>query len=142
MIREFLTLPPGKYFIGDPSFVLDNDWKRILQISSDARSGVRVELDDSMMWAAPIENTKRKIFTDQNDVEYQSIGFYFGAVPIEMVENPEGEEHGAIVEAPNGIQVGCVDGVFRFNDIVIDTNEPGADPGNGHELSTDDDQFI
>lgn len=142
MISTTHLLPPGKYFIGDPSFVLDESWQDVLDRSREFSTDMPVSLNDRLIWAAVIDNDAQGYFTDQNDVEYPVQEFYFGAIPIELVENPEGEEHGTVIDAPCGVLVSCTDGVFRFNDIVINTNEAQADPGGGYDLDPSDDHFI
>lgn len=143
------TLPPGKYFIGNPAFVLDD--RTECEIMSLAHGYMRDEVviyRDLSLWAYLIKSDL-EIFTDQNGVEYESRpkGSTFGskilgAIPIDLVENPAGEEHGTILDAPDGLKVSFYGGVFTFGDISISTQPPPTGPfDGGYDLNPDDDQI-
>ncbi len=143
MLSTTHTLPPGKYFVGDPSFVLDESWNTALQLSSDFTSDMPIALNGKIMWAAPVDSDETAdAFDDQHGTEYPVKEFFLGAVPIDLVENPEGEEHGTVVDAVNGMTVSHQDGVFRFNNIVIDTNQALDEFDGGYDLDPDDDKFF
>lgn len=135
------TLPPGKYFIGDPSFVMDDSSLKELTAATNtfARDEV-ISFRDLAVWVHVV-NSSQTVFTDQNEVEYQ-LKAAFGAIPIELVENPAGEEIGTILDAADGLKVSFYNGVFSFNDIVISTEPPptGEFDG-GYDLNPDDDQI-
>jgi hypothetical protein len=141
-------LPPGKYYVGDPQRVFSSEsWNTILRATDYFRRDLPTLIRGRTIWGLNTA-TDRRVFTDQNGVEYQTIVGVLGAVPIELIENPEGEEHGTVIDAPAGMLVGYDEGVFRFDDIIIDVNEPdttfgelGGDPS-GYTLDPDDDKFI
>lgn len=142
-----LKLPPGKYYVGDPQRVFSNDsWNTVLRATDFFRKDVSTQIRGRQIWGLNTA-TDRRLFTDQNGVEYLTIVGILGAVPIELIENPEGEDHGTMIDAPSGLTVGYNEGVFRFGDIIIDVNEPDTtfgelDPGTGYNLDSDDDKFI
>jgi hypothetical protein len=137
------TLPPGKYFIGDPSFVVDKKaWGDIVSNAATfTNSPASVINSDQVLWVHQVHSDQTS-FTDQNGVEYLVSAKILGAIPIEMVDNPAGEEHGTILDAPDGLKVSFHNGVFTFGDIVISTEPPPTGPfDGGYDLNPDDDQI-
>lgn len=140
-------LPPGKYYVGDPQRVFSvESWNGILRATNYFRRDQPTMIRGRQLWGMHTA-TDRRLFTDQNGVEYLTVVGILGAVPIELIENPEGEEHGTVIDAPNGMVVSYDEGVFRFDDIIIDANEPDTTFGelhdpNGYGLDPDDDKFI
>lgn len=134
-------LPAGKYFIGDPGMVLDASWDEVLQCT-DFFTQRPTSFKGSVIWGgATIRGNG--IFIDQNGAEYQVEDGLLAAIPIELIENPGGEEHGTVVDSAEGLTVSVKDGFFWFGTIAIDTNAPlvEADP-TGHGLDAANDHFI
>ena len=95
------------------------------------------------MWVAYTANGDGE-YEDQNGNKYPVDAAVLGAVPIELVENPEHESFGAILDAPRGLEICLEDGVFRFNQIVIDTDADthfGSLDG-GYDLDPEDDDIF
>lgn len=122
--------------------VFDKHWETVLKITDFFKNEEPVMLMGNTLWGLRALSD-RKVFTDQNGIEYATDDGVLGAVAIELIENPEGEEHGTIVDAPRGLEVQYLNGVFHFDDIVINTNEleSGSIDG-GYDLDPDDDSFI
>lgn len=139
-------LPPGKYFIGDPGLVLDDLYHVIIEDTANFTDSTPVEINGQFICGFHIDEFiedegSLMIFTDQNDNEYP-VGYgAIAAVSIDLVEDPEGEDHGTVIDAPDGLKISIQDGVFRFNDIVINTKEQ-IDLGGGYDLDPANDKFI
>lgn len=117
-----LTLPAGTYFIGDPRLVLDRSWPSVLAQADGFRVPTVVEHAGQPLFGA-VPASSRHVFTDQNGMEYL-VNYALGAVPLDLVEDPHGEELGTVVEAPTGLHVAYVAGVFTFGSITISTRPP------------------
>lgn len=137
------VLPPGKYFIGDPSAVFDDELlERVLRATNFFSMPTPVMIMGAKLWGMRGVTTQ-KVFSDQNGVEYQVNDGVLGAVPIELIDVPEGEEHGTVIDAPDGLQVAFENGVFHFNEIAINTNDPtDTDFDGGYDLDPGEDHFI
>lgn len=138
------TLAPGKYYIGDPSYVFDSgNWDKVMAAGGDFVSSEPFLYGGLSMWVAYTANGDGE-YEDQNGNKYPVDAAVLGAVPIELVENPEHESFGAILDAPRGLEVCLEDGVFRFNQIVIDTDADthfGSLDG-GYDLDPEDDDIF
>ncbi len=145
-----MILPAGKYYIGDPCYVLDAAAMNAVtdkMTSGEAASSV-FEVNGHMMWAH-FTQYGDGAFADQNGAEYPVDSAALSAVPIDLVKNPEGEEHGTVIEFDMSFTVNYKNGVFWFGDICIDTNsdvsntETDLDPlsDGGYNLNPKDDQF-
>lgn len=136
---SFYTLPSGKYFIGDISYIFNNrSWDEIVAVNNF--NSAPFEVNASLVWAAHTANGDGE-YEDQNGNKYPVDSGVLGAVPIDLVENPERESLGAVMNAPHGLEVSVEDGVFRFNEIVIDT-DPDTHFGSldgGYDLDPNDD---
>lgn len=125
------TLPPGKYFIGDPCYVFDNPSWDLLQELDGFLDGEIVTLQDRQLWAHSTAHGDGT-YPDQNGSEYSVDSGMLGAVPIELIEDPSGEEHGTMVDAPNGLIVEYDNGTFWFGAIVIKTDDVDSDDDAGY----------
>ena len=138
------TLPPGKYFIGDPSLVFGHrSWDEVMTAGKDFKNSAPFDFGGFSLWVAYTTNGDGE-YEDQNGNKYPVDAAVLGAVPIELVEDPEHESFGAILNAPRGLEVSSEDGVFRFNEIVIDT-DPITHFGSldgGYDLDPDDDEIF
>lgn len=117
------VLPPGKYFIGDPSFVLDNTLVDVLAMTNFFAEPTSVMVNGLTLWGGHTQHGNRT-YTDQNGVEYHVITGILAAVPLALIEDPEGEDHGTIIDAPSGLTIEFNDGVFLFDTISINTIDP------------------
>lgn len=135
-----LTLPPGKYYIGDPYWIFnDQTLQALLVAAKHFQEGDIVEFNGFELWAAKTA-WGSGTFEDQNGAEYAVDSSYLGAVPLELVEVPEGLEHGTSMEFSIGLNVKEHKGTFWFGIIVIKTDDDEeSDPYAGDES---DDEFI
>jgi hypothetical protein len=115
-------LPPGTYFIGDPCYVFSRDaWRRLINQTNCFEDDDIVNFDGQDMYAFGTSDGDG-VYQDQNGVEYGVDSGNLGVVPIELIDNPEGEEHGTTITADEGMRVQHRDGTFWFNNICIKTN--------------------
>jgi hypothetical protein len=139
------TLPPGTYFIGDPGNVLEQSWDSILVSTNFFSEPDPIQIQGRSIWGHRTLNGNGR-FTDQNGIEYKVADQVLGAVNIELIENPEGETLGTVLIAPNGLDVEFLNGVFTFNSIVIDSNDPAetdfGDIDGGYDLDLNGDTFL
>ena len=143
MIGTMHLLPPGKYFVGDPGFVFDDEsWEAVLRLTDFFKRDEPSVFNGFPLWGMTFSVHDKTSFFDQNDIEYPVNDSVLAAISIDLIENPEGEEHGTIVDAPNGLSVSFSDGVFKFNEIVIDTIQRDTLIDGGYDLDPADDQFI
>ena len=112
-----ITLPPGRYFIGDPGYCFGTDWNDVNGICDTILADGRV-FKDYQFFAA---------HTAHGDGGYRgSNGFEFGvdtgmlgAMPLQLATIKS--THGVVLDAPAGLQCIENDGCFKFNNIA--TNE-------------------
>lgn len=116
-----MRLPPGKYYVGDPCYVFSESWQRLLDSVDYFVKGEIVEFDGYKLYAANVPSGNG-LYQDQNDNEFASDSALIGAIPIELIENPAGEDDGTIIDAPNGLSVYEEGGTFYIGGIIIKTN--------------------
>ena len=136
-------LPPGRYFIGDPCYVFDNDkdtWDKLLD--AGLVDGGLIEFNGHKVWGHSTmwgDGT----YKDQNGNEFGVDSGMLGAVPMELIEYPAGEEHGTMVDAPNGLTVDFERGTFYLGNIVIKTDDDDEEEfDGGYDGDPDEDEFI
>lgn len=123
-------LPPGKYYIGDPCYVFGDDtWQRLLDAAEEGRAdsalhvGDVVEFEGHKVWSHSTMNGDGE-YEDQNGVKYCVDSGTIGVVPIELIDDPAGEEDGGLViDCPNGLNVEYDNGTFWLGPVCIKTNE-------------------
>ena len=131
-MKAFL-LPPGKYYIGDPIAVFTPEtYSAVLECTSsfllpcpvvefsNTNLGVTAQL-----FGRPTDSGDGE-FTDQNGVVYGVNSGALAAIPIELIDNPEGVEHGTVLEIGEPGLVVYFDSdssTFHFGDITIMTSD-------------------
>jgi hypothetical protein len=134
------TLPPGKYYIGDPCYIFDAEtWTRICDTFIN---GEIVEIDGVKCWSHGTMHGDGE-FQDQNGNTFGIDSGMFAAVPIELINNPAGEDDGAIIDAPSGLTVEYDQGTFWFGSVCITTDDgmefdpPACDFDGGYDGDLD-----
>lgn len=116
-------LPAGKYFIGDPCYVFtDADWDALLEALDSFESDDIQHHNGFELWAFGTAFGDG-VYTDQNGIEYPVDSGLLGIVPLEMITNPEGQEHGTVIEFQKPVAVDHENGTFWFGQICIKTND-------------------
>lgn len=142
MTMSLSKLPPGKYFIGDPFFVLNkHDLEILLLHNTGIEPSELFIMNDELIWSVHVDCDDGSVLLDQNENEYQIETSAVAAIPINLVDNPEGEEHGTVLDAPDGLEVVYSGETIAFNSIVIILHEPEISDA-GYELDLGADEFI
>jgi hypothetical protein len=136
-------LPAGKYYIGDPCYVFaDATWQKLLDDVDDFLDGEIKHVSGFDLWAHSTawgDGT----YADQNGIEYGVDSGSLGAVPIGMVDNVDGLEHGTVMDFPNGLTVEYDNGTFWFGSIVIKTDDADEDEfEDAYDGDPEDDRFV
>jgi hypothetical protein len=128
MITEItLTMPAGKYYLGDPCYSVPKDrWMEWLKAADYENAGC--------VLIADLEGRKvigfgtaygDGVYADQFGNTYGVDAGLIGLVPVEIAENPYGgrEGCGRIVEFPEPFECSRYkNGTLKFGDIVIVTD--------------------
>ena len=128
MSKNNKTFPAGKYYIGDPCYLFDQSWDKILQENQyfdkedQVINGVSVMVDGTA-WGDGLffGNFEGRIPVDAGLI---------GILPVELIgldnkvtiEQVTAEDFGLIVDFATPIDCYTEEGVFHFGDITIDTN--------------------
>lgn len=137
-------LPAGEYYIGDPCYVFEGKtWDQILEETDSFQSGDIQHFNGFDLWAASTQ-WGDGTYCDQNGIEYPVDSGLLGIIPLGLIDNPEGLEHGTVIKFPKDVTVDFDNGMFWFGHIRIDTdNSRGSDPDDGgYDLDPDDDVFL
>jgi hypothetical protein len=132
MATLHFQLPPGKYYIGDPLYVLDESWATITELTEHFENKEPLEFQGYTLWGHSTafgEGT----YTDQNSSEYSVESGVLAAIPIDLIEVPDGESEGTIIECNNGLKIEHVNGTFWFDNICIKTRDVDEDDNNGYD---------
>lgn len=121
-----MTMPAGKYYIGDLCYVMSKDWGKVCDIiipDNDLRGG-EFTLEDGRGFAS--------YATKHGDGAYKpNVGGFcpvdaglIGCILINDIakDEMEGIEDGIIVDMPRPFDTGSQGGVIFFGNVVIDTN--------------------
>lgn len=138
------TLPPGKYFIGDPGYVLEDSWGEVVDAIEQAEGKV-FSVRGVKMWAHYTAHGDGE-FTDQHGNTFAVDSGTLGAVPIELIEDPAGEEYGVVIDAEHGLTVDYDNGTFWLGATVIKTDDIDAsgfadEDDDLYELDADENWF-
>lgn len=132
-----MAMPAGKYWIGDPCYIFPNDgplsdkWMELLE-KVDFFEVSYGELDDGKIkvWAASTAYGDG-LYSGTNGfevIDFSVDAGLIGIVPQETVDylgrgDRNLETLGLFVEFTTPFRVECLNGVFRFGYIYIDTND-------------------
>ena len=114
-----VTLPAGVYFIGDPMYVLDKDeWHDMVYLSES------IYEPELHFWHHKTD-VGDGVYYDQEDHRYFVDSASIGVVPISMftkdTKDVSSKKIGLVYEFKNDFTCDYDDGVFKIDDIVIDT---------------------
>ncbi len=121
-------LPAGKYFIGDPCYVFNDDtWDTLCEKHLDAMStGEIFEFNGHQVWSHSTAYGDG-VYGDQNGAEYGVDAGLLGIVPIALIEDPAGEELGTMIEFQRSVVVSYENGTFYIGHITIKTGNDDLD---------------
>ena len=135
-----VTLPAGRYIIGDPCYsVPDDQWSDLLDqtdcFASPEGSFKSEETGEEVHVVAFGTAYGDGVYTDQGGREYPVDA---GLIGIMLAHGVVAGESTNIIEFKHDFQCSCHNGVIEFGHIIIDTS--GDDHGNDDDDSYGDDE--
>jgi len=117
-----MKLPAGKYWIGDPCYVIDDSlWDEFCKVSIQNHKSVDVtEFQGVPMFAAGTAFGDGW-FLGSNGYGYGVDAGMLAVVPIELCVKEEFEDLGTVHNFKQPFEAYVENGVFHFGDIDIDT---------------------
>jgi hypothetical protein len=141
-----MHLDGGKYFIGDPCYVIrDGDWQRFCEEflfdCDKAYTGDGYGVFDGRKVFAHGTAYGDGVYPATNNFEYGVDSGTIGAIPVELcdpatVEDAVESGLGTVENFPNFFHCNYEEGRFSFNDgeLIIDTDPDGpSDPDNDQD---------
>jgi len=122
-----MTLPAGKYYIGDPCYVIRGvdyeRWTKFCDVLHEVcDGGPIVEFEGIPMFADGTAHGDGT-YLDNEDNEYGVDAGLIGAVPVELIDDEDGIELGRIVTFSEPFEVDrSAEGMFQFGNIEIETD--------------------
>jgi hypothetical protein len=122
-----MTMPAGKYYIGDLCYVLHERWDEFCNLTINGQNVLDGEfnLKDGTRFATFTTRWGDGTYEDQHGNEYGVDAGLIGCVRIEDIDltNPENFLHGGnLVEFVNDFSTFSAGGVITIGNIVIDTD--------------------
>ena len=116
------TMPAGRYFVGDPCYMFDKSWMKLLERNNFFETK-KVEFCGQYLWGDHTAHGDGG-FHDQDSVEYSVDAGLIGVVPMSLCEVKEEtlKDCGNIVEFDEPFTVKCKDGFFNIGGIMINTD--------------------
>lgn len=122
-----MKLPAGKYFVGDPCYVFNDGWSRLLHEADFFEDDAIVTFNGHNLFATHTAYGDG-LYSDQNGHMYPVDSGLIGAVPSALWERDAGDKAGMIVVFDSDLEVGHGSkhwGFIRIGDILIDTVQDG-----------------
>lgn len=127
-----MQFEPGKYYVGDLCYVLDDRWDEFCSLTikdNDCLDGTFKLEDGTIFWThgtAYGDGTYR----DREGRKYAVDAGLIGVVPLKEIDDePSYLEGGQVIEFKRKFEPYYQNGVFYIGDVIIDTsgNEPMYD---------------
>lgn len=117
-----MILSEGTYFIGDPQFAFTAlSLKELLKNLDTGSENPVKEIQGHQLWLHRTDHGPG-VFSDQDGMTYSSKTGLFCVVPMEVVENPECQDHGTVIQFDNSFAVKYDEGFFYVGHVVINTS--------------------
>jgi hypothetical protein len=122
----------GKYYIGDPCYLFDASWRKLLEENSYFDNDLDEQQINGIKVAIGHTKYGDGLYEDSSERKYCVDAGLIGVVPVELLslDGKQTEESinsdvtiGHIVEFSEDFDVNINDGLFSFGDIVINTEE-------------------
>lgn len=131
------TLPPGRYYIGDPCYVFDESWDDVLTATDFFDKNVQTFRGVPVFGHSTAYGDGA--YHGSNGREYGVDAGLLGAIPEQLFDN-QPDDNGPVIDAPQGLRCSYSDGVFYFHVIGANTIEIDTDPDEGDEYDEDFDE--
>lgn len=121
-------LPAGKYYVGDPCYVIQGEnykrWDDFIDHYFEiegCKNGVYTTWEGKQLFAA---NTMYGdgVYQDQKQNSYPVDAGMIAAVPFELIDMHENVKFGQVIEFNEPFYASRQDGVIYIGNVVIDTN--------------------
>lgn len=130
---ERVNLAAGRYFIGDPCYVIrDKNWDEVCKFDEDGGIYRCLRLPFFMASTAFGDGT----YYDQSGHEYGVDSGCLGAVPMEMVDEEGDLCLGRVVDFPAGLYIEYDGRSFDFGSLVVIDTNPEEDEDDEDDLGT------
>jgi hypothetical protein len=117
-----MELPAGKYWIGDPCYVIDDTlWDEFVKVSLHNHKSVPVTEFEGLEMFADGTSYGDDVYPGTNGFEYGVDSGMLSVVPVALCENAHAEDCGTFVEFKKPFEAYEENGVFHFGHIDIDT---------------------
>lgn len=119
------TLKAGTYYIGDPCYIFEESWGKVLDNTKYFKDDTAKLFDNDFFCSSTAHGDG--LFEDQNGCEYPVDAGCISCLPISLIEidNKVTEEDiknfGKIVTFKNDFVCQEEDGIFNIGDIIINT---------------------
>jgi hypothetical protein len=122
------TLKAGKYYVGDPCYIFDKSWDKIIQDTSCFTNDIQfIEGEQVLIGGTAYGDGS---YVDNNGFEYGVDAGVIGILPVSLFDldrRYDGEKMlGNIITFDNDFEATIENGIFDFGDIHINTQ--GVDP--------------
>ncbi len=133
----------GKYYIGDPCYVIDDNWEGFLDVGQARKS----EENETFIFGGyecffASTSDGDGTFKDNLGNEYDVDSGTIGIIPIELLQMTEEyikeNKCGNVVEFDEEFNVKSISGIFTFGHIVINTVKQWTDDKNDYWDMIDD----
>ncbi len=139
------TLPAGKYFVGDPCYVFDDDsWSGLMDKRFDEMSdGVTFFWDGKKVWTHSTAYGDGEYGDSTGRMSFGVDAGLIGVVPVELAtEEALNDKSLTIIEFMQPFNVLYDGGVFYIGHIIIDTSGTDEEDEEYDEYVADDGGFI
>jgi len=120
-----MTMPAGKYWVGDLCYVMENHWDEVCLVTVEDGECLEGEfsLASDVRFAMYRRAHDDMGYLQKNDYEYSVDSGTIGCVRVEDIDDPRAEyERGSAHEFSEDFETGSEGGVVRFGDVSVNTN--------------------
>jgi hypothetical protein len=116
-----LVFEPGKYYIGDLCYVINNEnWDKLLNDTEYFQNEYQEFKGQQIFACSTVYGDG--IFYDNNDTSYPVDAGILGIMPYDLIDDKKGIKNGSVVTFDEDFEVFEENGIFTFGNIEIDTN--------------------
>lgn len=106
-----IKLPTGVYYVGDPSFVLGTRTLALLAPPPEI-----IDIEGYQVWVCrPVAKT----LEDQNGMEYEIKSGLLVVLPVDLIEDPAGEDRGTVLSVLEELEIVHDGGTIMIGSICI-----------------------
>lgn len=127
-----MTMPAGKYFVGDLALVFDDreKWYEVCDFICDDDGDGEFVLDDGRRFASYSTFYGDGVYSDQFDNKYRVDSGIIGCIrmdDIPQVTEEQAKSFGAVIDFPEDFETYSYDGEIQIGHVVIPTKDWGEE---------------